>query len=64
MTGLVFKVQHRVYEKCMILTEKDKIMKYKWYFVENKTDYAACLKNITNLLLVSVHKMNFQGCFI
>jgi hypothetical protein len=34
---------------CIIGTEKYEIM--KWHFVENETDYAACLKNAVDFLV-------------
>jgi hypothetical protein len=31
----------------------------KWHFVENTTDYAACLKNAVNILVTYIYKMKF-----
>jgi hypothetical protein len=41
-----------------IRKEKDEITK-KRHFVENKTDYAACLKNTVNFLVASIYKIYF-----
>jgi hypothetical protein len=59
MTRLVFMV----YEKHIILTQKDKIVNLQWHFMENKTDYTACLKNAVNFLVALIYKMKFQGYF-
>jgi hypothetical protein len=48
MTGLVFKFYHMFYEKHIIWTEKDKIMKWM-AFCENKV--AECLENAVNFLV-------------
>jgi hypothetical protein len=36
----------------------------KWHYVENETDYTACLKNEVNLIVAYVYKMNFWGLFL
>ena len=37
LPGQVFKLQFTVYKELIIWTEKHEIKKYKWHFVENKT---------------------------
>jgi len=31
----------------------------KWHFVENTTDYVACLKNAVNILVTYIYKIKF-----
>jgi hypothetical protein len=58
LTGLVFKLYYMVYGKSeYYLREKD-ILFNERYFVENKTDYEACLKNAVNFC-----NMNFMDFF-
>jgi len=48
----------------IIWPEKEKIMTLRAFCWKQNRDYTACLKNIVNFLLHSIHKMNFYGWFL
>jgi hypothetical protein len=51
MIGLIYKFQCMGYENCEYYLNR-KTLNFKWFFVENKTDNAAFLKNAVSCLNV------------
>jgi len=51
--------------KMSVLFEHERMKLWdKWHFVENKTDYGACLKNSVNFLAAHIYKRNWYGYFL